>query len=81
MTGDAELVVRVHLNWTDPKHFAAESLPCRLCTTVTHMRDGRGEPCHQSCAANEIARERLGSARALIADERGPATAPGEDIR
>lgn len=71
-----QLVVRVHLDWTAPGHYeAGVSLPCRVCLTATHMRDGRGEACHQSCAEDEIARELLGAGRALIADERVPAPA------
>ncbi|MFJ8691034.1 hypothetical protein [Micromonospora wenchangensis] len=69
-----QLVVRVHLDWTDPGHYDRDrSLPCRICTTATRMRDGRGEACHQSCAEDEIARELLGAGRAQIADERVPA--------
>ncbi|MEV0005887.1 hypothetical protein AB0H28_26880 [Micromonospora sp. NPDC050980] len=69
------LVVRVHLDWTGPGHYDRDrSLPCRVCTTNTKMRDGRGAACHQSCAEDEIARELLGTGQALIADERAPAS-------
>lgn len=72
----ALLVVRVHLDWTAPGHYDRDrSLPCRVCSTDTKMRDGRGQACHQSCAEHEIARELLGAGRALIDDERVPAPA------
>ncbi|TNH28782.1 hypothetical protein FHG89_14155 [Micromonospora orduensis] len=72
----AELVVRVHLDWTGPGHYDRDrSLPCRVCVTNTKMRDSQGVACHQSCAEDEIARELLGVGRALIADERVPASA------
>ncbi|MFY1599520.1 hypothetical protein [Micromonospora sp. WMMD737] len=74
------LVVRVHLDWTGPGHYEHErSLSCRVCDTATKMRDANGAACHQSCAEDEIARELLGTGRALIADERVPA--PAESLR
>ncbi len=67
----ASLLVRVHLDWSDSKHYEhGRPLPCRVCATVTTMRDGRGDACHQSCAEDEIARELLGAGLARIADER-----------
>jgi hypothetical protein len=68
----ATLLVTVSLDWSAPEHFDAErSRPCRCCGSPTRMRDGQGEPCHMSCAENELARE-LGAGTARIADERGP---------
>ncbi|MFF0182571.1 hypothetical protein ACFYPF_26130 [Micromonospora sp. NPDC005223] len=70
------LMVRVHLDWTDPAHYErGVSLPCRVCGTLTCQRDGQGRACEKTCAEDEIARELLGTGQALIADERVPAPA------
>jgi hypothetical protein len=55
----------VRMPWGDASHFAAgQSLPCRICSTVTQMRDDQGLPCHLECAERELA--------AAIAVERWP---------
>ncbi|MFI5837724.1 hypothetical protein ACIA5A_29005 [Micromonospora sp. NPDC051300] len=70
------LMVRVHLDWTGPRHYeAGVSLPCRVCGTATCQRDGQGRACEKTCAEDEIARELLGAGQALIADERVPTPA------
>jgi hypothetical protein len=68
----AVVLVKVDLDWGRDHWDSKHSLPCRVCNTVTKMRDNSDLPCHQSCREDEIARELLGRARALIADERFP---------
>ena len=66
-----EVLAKVRLDWTGKDHYDQDhSVPCRVCGTTTKMRDNSDLPCHQSCREDEIAREMLGLARALIADER-----------
>jgi hypothetical protein len=68
------VLVKVDLDWSSPEHWDDEhSVPCRVCGTNTKSRDNSDLPCHQSCREDEIARELLGRAYALVADER---TAP-----
>ncbi|MEV0732409.1 hypothetical protein [Polymorphospora sp. NPDC050346] len=63
----------MRLDWTKPGHYDAEkALPCRICGTPTHTRDYGGLPCDQACAQDEIAREVIGRASAVIPDERMP---------
>ncbi|OJF14481.1 hypothetical protein [Couchioplanes caeruleus] len=72
----AQLIVRVHLDWTAPGHYEPkQARPCRLGDGPTRMRDASGRPCHQECAEDEIARELYGRGQALIADERVPSPA------
>lgn len=52
----------VHLDWSDPAHWAPTAKDCRCCGTPTRTRDWYGRPCHQSCAEAELARERAGAA-------------------
>jgi hypothetical protein len=64
------VLVKVDLDWSAPDHWDAKhSKPCRVCGTNTKSRD-KDLPCHQSCREDEIARELLGRAYALIDDER-----------
>lgn len=44
----------VSLDWSGAAHFAAQSLPCRLCRKPTPMRDDQMRPCHKTCAEDEI---------------------------
>lgn len=47
---------RVQLDWSAPQHWDQQcALPCRVCDTHTHMRDGKRKPCHQWCAEQELA--------------------------
>ena len=62
---------RVLLDWSDGRHYDARQMPCRVCRTATHMRDGQGRPCHQSCAEQELAAELVAAPRADFTDERG----------
>jgi hypothetical protein len=67
----AGLLVRVRLDWSAPEHFVAGVYrACRVCDDPTQMRDSSGQPCHQSCAEIEIARELIGRTGSQITDER-----------
>jgi hypothetical protein len=66
------VIARVRLDWMDPAHFEPRAATCRVCATPTHMRDGQGRPCHQSCAETELAAEIVAARGAVIADERRP---------
>lgn len=72
MNGDVlRQTFTVRLPWGDESHFApGESVPCRICRTVTQMRDDQGEPCHLHCAERELA--------AAIAVERWPSCSERE---
>jgi hypothetical protein len=64
------VLVKVDLDWSAPDHWDAEhAKPCRVCGTNTKSRD-KDLAVHQSCREDEIARELLGRAYALIDDER-----------
>ncbi|GGL17825.1 hypothetical protein [Mangrovihabitans endophyticus] len=70
------VLVKVDLDWSAPGHWDADhSLPCRVCSDTTQQRDNTDLPCHKHCREDEIARELLGRAYALVADERFPAPA------
>jgi hypothetical protein len=77
----AQLIVRVHLDWSGPGHYDHEwSLPCRHGDGPTKQRDSSGLACHKSCAEGEIARELYGRGQLLIADERFSTDVPAKEM-
>lgn len=68
---------RVQLDWSAPKHWDQRcALPCRVCDTNTHMRDDKGEPCHQSCAEQELAAKLAATRGDQSVGERGEVLVP-----
>jgi hypothetical protein len=81
---DDDLLVKVSVEWAGPEHFDRDgSKPCRLCTTPTRMRDNNGQPCHESCRVDELARELYGadSARRLVDERFGPTTEIAQEVQ
>jgi hypothetical protein len=67
------VTARVRLDWSDPSHWAAKTLPCRRCRTATHGRDSKGSAVHQSCLEDELAQEMAGGMTGgRFVDERYP---------
>jgi hypothetical protein len=62
--------VRIVLDWRESRHFAKEKRPCRICRTLTFLRDDQGRPCDKTCAEEELAAEYLRQHSAYFADER-----------
>lgn len=77
-------LVKVVVDWSGPEHFdPAQSLACRCCDTPTRMRDNDGLPCHESCRAQELAKELYGAdpARHLVDERFGPAGETAREVR
>ena len=64
------VTARVRLDWSGPAHWSHTAAGCRRCHTLTHGRDAHGEPCHRSCAEEELATELAGRCGDRIVDER-----------
>lgn len=69
LTGQARgnVVVRVALDWRDPRHYQAQPAPCRICTTATQHRDPNGVAACKSCVEGEIEGKLLAFAHVLMA--------------
>lgn len=54
LTESAMPLKMVFLDWSGPRHWAAQALPCRLCRKPANTRDDQARPCHKTCAEEEL---------------------------
>lgn len=80
---DDRLFQQVTVDFSGPGHFDRdESKPCRRGDGPTRMRDHNGEPCHESCRAEELTEELYGPrvARQLVDERFGPAGETAQEV-